>query len=163
MANPPPPYDNLTGISRTVMKDNQQETIANYSGNARPAEMTVNINTNEIYIGNATGALTKVIQWHYESFSIPVGATLLASSTNCPNQAWAMGPHLAMQFHIEMDQVKAQEWAGDEDPHWSVARSLWSTVQTGQQILEGIEPHLSRHQATAAHIYSTWLRTIGIH
>ena len=62
MANPPPPYDNLTGISRTVMKDNQQATIADYSGNARPAEMTVNINTNEIYIGNATGALTKVIQ-----------------------------------------------------------------------------------------------------
>lgn len=62
MANPPPPYDNLTGISRTVMKDNAQETVANYNGNARPAEMTVNINTNEIYIGNATGALTKVIQ-----------------------------------------------------------------------------------------------------
>jgi hypothetical protein len=62
MANPPPPYDNLTGISRTVMKDNAQESIANYTGNARPAEMTVNINTNEIYIGNATGKLTKVIQ-----------------------------------------------------------------------------------------------------
>jgi len=62
MANPPPPYDDLTGISRTVMKDNAQETVTNYNGNARPAEMTVNINTNEIYIGNATGALTKVIQ-----------------------------------------------------------------------------------------------------
>ena len=58
----PPPYTDLTGISRTVMKDNAQETVANYSGNARPAEMTVNINTNEIYIGNALGALTKVIQ-----------------------------------------------------------------------------------------------------
>lgn len=44
------------------MKDNAQESIANYSGNARPAEMTVNINTNEIYIGNASGALTKVLQ-----------------------------------------------------------------------------------------------------
>ena len=44
------------------MKDNAQESITNYTGNARPAEMTVNINTNEIYIGNATGALTKVIQ-----------------------------------------------------------------------------------------------------
>ena len=62
MSNPPPPYDDLTGISRTVMKDNAQETVANYSGNARPAEMTVNVNTNEIYIGNATGALTKVLQ-----------------------------------------------------------------------------------------------------
>ena len=44
------------------MKDNAQETVSNYSGNARPAEMTVNINTNEIYIGNAAGALTKVLQ-----------------------------------------------------------------------------------------------------
>ena len=62
MANPPPPYDDLTGISRTVMKDNAQETVTNYNGNARPAEMTVNINTNEIYIGNALGQLTKVLQ-----------------------------------------------------------------------------------------------------
>jgi hypothetical protein len=62
MANPPPPYDDLTGISRTVMKDNAQETVANYNGNARPAEMTVNVNTNDVYIGNAAGALTKVIQ-----------------------------------------------------------------------------------------------------
>lgn len=62
MANPPPPYDGLTGISRTVMKDNAQESVANYSGNARPAEMTVNVNTNEIFIGNANGVLTKIVQ-----------------------------------------------------------------------------------------------------
>jgi hypothetical protein len=62
MANPPPPYDDITGISRTVMKDNAQESVANYNGNARPAEMTVDVNTNEIFIGNATGALTKVLQ-----------------------------------------------------------------------------------------------------
>ena len=62
MANPPPPYNDLTGISRTVMKDNAQESVSNYSGNARPAEFTVNVNTNEIYIGNSAGALTKVLQ-----------------------------------------------------------------------------------------------------
>ena len=62
MASPPPPYDGLTGISRTVMKDNAQESVTNYNGNARPAEMTVNVNTNEIYIGNALGQLTKVVQ-----------------------------------------------------------------------------------------------------
>jgi hypothetical protein len=62
MSNPPPPYSNLTGISRTVMKDNAQATVVDYNGNARPAEFTVNINTNEIYIGNAAGDLTKVMQ-----------------------------------------------------------------------------------------------------
>ena len=61
MANPPPPYANITGISRTVMKDNAQETVTNYNGNARPGEMTVNPNTSQIYIGNTNGNLNLVI------------------------------------------------------------------------------------------------------
>lgn len=44
------------------MKDNAQESVINYSGNARPAEMTVNVNTNEIFIGNSNGILTKIVQ-----------------------------------------------------------------------------------------------------
>jgi hypothetical protein len=61
MASPPPPYANITGISRTVMKDNAQETVTNYNGNARPGEMTVNPNTSQIYIGNTNGNLNLVI------------------------------------------------------------------------------------------------------
>ena len=61
MANPPPPYTDITGITRTVMKDNAQETVANYNGNARPGEMTVNPNTSQIYIGNTNGNLNLVI------------------------------------------------------------------------------------------------------
>jgi len=61
MANPPPPYANITGISRTVMKDNAQETVVNYNGNARPGEMTVNPTTSQVYIGNTNGNLNLVI------------------------------------------------------------------------------------------------------
>ena len=61
MANPPPPYADITGITRTVMKDNAQETVANYNGNARPGEMTVNPNTSQIYSGNTNGNLNFVI------------------------------------------------------------------------------------------------------
>lgn len=61
MANPPPPYEDITGISRTVMKDNAQETVTNYNGNARPGEMTVNPNTGNIYLGNVDGNLNLVI------------------------------------------------------------------------------------------------------
>ena len=61
MANPPPPYANITGITRTVMKDNAQESVSNYNGNARPGEMTVNPNTSQIYIGNTNGNLNLVI------------------------------------------------------------------------------------------------------
>ena len=101
----------------------------------------------------------RVIQWHYETFSIPEGATRLAGSAACANQAWAMGPHLAMQFHIEMDAVKAQEWAWDEDPKWAAARAQYVTVQDRDGIINGIEPNLAQHQATADHVYQTWLKT----
>jgi hypothetical protein len=60
MASPPPPYENITGISRTVMKDNAQESLANYNGNARPGEMTVDLSTYDIYIGNTDGNLNLV-------------------------------------------------------------------------------------------------------
>lgn len=99
-----------------------------------------------------------VIQWHYESFSIPVGAKRLASSKACPNQAWSLGPHLAMQFHIEMDATKAQEWASDDDPKWTQARQ-YDSVQDCTGILQGIDRHLSKHQSTADKVYTTWLST----
>ncbi len=62
MANPPPPYDNITGISRAVMKDNAQTTLANYNGNARPGELVVNLETNPpaLYVGNNAGQLTAI-------------------------------------------------------------------------------------------------------
>jgi hypothetical protein len=60
MANPPPPYDNITGISRAVMKDNAQVTLANYNGNARPGELVVDQSTDQVYIGNSSGALTQI-------------------------------------------------------------------------------------------------------
>lgn len=60
MANPPPPYDNITGISRAVMKDNAQVTLANYNGNARPGELVVDQTTDQVYVGNVAGGLTQI-------------------------------------------------------------------------------------------------------
>jgi hypothetical protein len=62
MASPPPPYDSITGISRAVMKDNAQETLANYNGNARPGELVVNLVTDPpvVYVGNNSGQLTQI-------------------------------------------------------------------------------------------------------
>ena len=60
MANPPPPYDDITGISRAVMKDNAQVTIEDYNGNARPGELVVDQNTDQVFIGNSLGVLTQI-------------------------------------------------------------------------------------------------------
>ena len=100
-----------------------------------------------------------VIQWHYESFSIPTGATRVATSPACPNQAFAIGPHLAMQFHIEINETKINSWVNDDDPKWIAARTQYDSAQDKITMLNGIHYHLAQHQATANRIYTNWLRT----
>ena len=100
-----------------------------------------------------------VIHWHYESFSIPNGAVRLASSSACPNQVFAYGKHLAMQFHIEINEHKIDSWVNDDDDKWSQARQLYESVQDKITMLNGIPYHLSKHQSTADNIYRNWLKT----
>ena len=100
-----------------------------------------------------------VIHWHYESFSIPTGAVKLAGSRACPNQAFAIGPHLAMQFHIEINETKIDSWVNDFDPKWAEVLRQYDSVQDKATILAGIEPNLKKHQSTANAIYSNWLKT----
>jgi len=59
MANPPP-YTNITGISRAAMKDNAQITLADYNGNARPGELVVDQTNDNLYVGNSNGSLTLI-------------------------------------------------------------------------------------------------------
>lgn len=100
-----------------------------------------------------------VIHWHYDMFSLPEGANLLASSEACPNQAFSYGKHLAMQFHIEIDEFKVNRWVNDEDTQWYDAQKIYNTVQNKQQMLDGIELYLKNHQSTADSIYTNWLKT----
>ena len=73
MAFPPPPFANIAGITRTIMKDNQEETIANYDGNARPGEIVVNLTNNDVYIGNTNGNLNLLVIGGGSGNSEPAG------------------------------------------------------------------------------------------
>lgn len=98
-----------------------------------------------------------VMHWHYEAFDLPEGATSLATSAACPHQAFAVGRHLAMQFHIEIDESKLQRWLEEGDGKWADAARDHPTVQTREAILSEVTQHISAHQHLADRIYSRWL------
>ncbi len=53
----------------------------------------------------------RVLNWHGDTFDLPVGATRLASSKITPNQAFVYGPRvLALQFHVELSQRNMEKW-----------------------------------------------------
>lgn len=101
----------------------------------------------------------KVIHWHFESFDIPAGARLLASSDACPNQAFSIDKHLAMQFHIEIDLNTINYWVSGRDRKWKQASEQYSSVQKKKELISEIKKHLDSHQRTANQIYKTWLST----
>ncbi|GHB98157.1 type 1 glutamine amidotransferase [Cerasicoccus arenae] len=50
-----------------------------------------------------------VFHWHGETFSLPEGATLTASSQGCVNQAFQIGANvIGLQFHLETTSATAQ-------------------------------------------------------
>lgn len=51
-----------------------------------------------------------VLHWHGDIFDLPEGATLLASTDQCPNQAFSVGKTLALQFHPEADGANFELW-----------------------------------------------------
>ena len=59
----------------------------------------------------AAGANPTVYHWHNDTFHLPPGATLLASSKACPRQAYRINENVyGFQFHPEADHQLVLEW-----------------------------------------------------
>ena len=99
-----------------------------------------------------------VFHWHFDAFALPAGARLLARSAACPHQAFALGPHLAMQWHVELDEEKLQRWSHETSPRFEQACAQHPrSAQTGAQMRAQGARALSHQQALADHIYGRCL------
>jgi GMP synthase (glutamine-hydrolysing) len=57
------------------------------------------------------GPSVPVFHWHGDTFDLPEGATLLASSKDYPHQAFRIGIRVyGLQFHVEPDSVLWPAW-----------------------------------------------------
>lgn len=98
-----------------------------------------------------------VFHWHYEAFALPDAAVRLASSPQCPNQAFAIGRHLGMQFHVETDAAKVQLWLSAHDESYLAAQQIAPTVHPAPRIREESTARLAGQQQLADRIYERWL------
>ncbi len=108
------------------------------------------------WLGDATTAT--VYQWHFDGFvDLPPGAELLARSAVCAHQAFALGPHLAMQFHIEITPQKLAIWLGDLGTRVPEAMTRFPhSVQTPELMMAGAATHQAGSERLAQQIYTTW-------
>ncbi len=57
-----------------------------------------------------------VFHWHGETFDLPAGAVLLASSARCRNQVFRIGEGTyGMQFHLEVTPAMIADWCSQEE------------------------------------------------
>lgn len=109
------------------------------------------------WLGGHAGKKGTVFQWHGETFSLPSGATRLFSSPYCANQMFVLGPHLAMQCHVEMTPEMIATWSRQwADEALSVADQ--PSAQTPAQMLEQIPAQLPVMRELSNQLYSVWIQ-----
>lgn len=105
----------------------------------------------------AFGDRTPVLHWHGDTFDLPEGAALLASSDLYPHQAFSWGRALALQFHIETTARGLERWfighAGE-------------IAGTSGLSVPALRAKTARHAADAGargrQCFTAWLEQVGL-
>jgi GMP synthase-like glutamine amidotransferase len=89
-----------------------------------------------------------VFHWHGETFDLPPGAELMASSARCRNQAFRIGEAVsALQFHLEVTPEMIADWCVQDENCGDV-----------RELKEVIDPylHAPRLAALSAQVFGSW-------
>lgn len=101
----------------------------------------------------------RVFQWHSDTFALPEGASLLASSAYCSNQAFIYGgKHLGMQFHCEAKVKMIRQWL--QVGYQEIDTHDLPSVMSVEDIAASLEAGMVQSHAQADAIYRRWLRGV---
>jgi GMP synthase-like glutamine amidotransferase len=109
-------------------------------------------------LGNLPAGLV-TLQWHGDTFELPEGATLLASSPAYVNQAFRVRRAYGIQFHLEISNEMAREWA--DVPEY--AASLDRTLGQGAAgpFLRSIEERTGEMRAAGRVLFERFLDVVA--
>lgn len=93
-----------------------------------------------------------VFHWHGETFDLPPGAQLLASSQRCRHQAYRVGEcAYGFQFHLEVTPGMIADWCV-QDANCGDAMELEGTIDPCQGV--------THMRELSARVFGGWCRTL---
>jgi GMP synthase (glutamine-hydrolysing) len=100
----------------------------------------------------ADGAPIPVFHWHGDTFDLPEGATLLASTEKCAHQAFTWNEHvLALQCHPEVLADRFESWLV------TYPGDIASAGTTPAALREATRQHGPALERAASAMFSEWL------
>lgn len=97
----------------------------------------------------------EAFHWHGEMFTLPKGSTLLLSSPDCQNQAFALDRHLALQCHVEMTEEMIKTWC--KTGAGEIAANIGPSVQSVEAIQTNLAERVPALNEVAGHLYEKWI------
>jgi GMP synthase-like glutamine amidotransferase len=100
------------------------------------------------------------LQWHGDTFDLPEGAVLLASSPAYRNQAFRFERAYGVQFHLEVSPEMAREWAVVPEYVSSLERTLGA--EEAPAFLAAIETRAGEMRTLGRALFERWLDRVAI-
>jgi GMP synthase-like glutamine amidotransferase len=99
------------------------------------------------------GGSDTVFHWHGETFELPAGAELLASSEACHNQAYRIGGAVyGLQFHLEATPAMIEEWL-TQDANCGELREIAGPIDP--------QANAGRLEELSAQVFGRWCDLCG--
>jgi GMP synthase (glutamine-hydrolysing) len=103
----------------------------------------------------------KIFQMHGDTFDLPAGATLLASSKTCPTQAFRYGDKTyGLQFHLEVTQAMIEDFLAVEKNIQDLI--AWGGEKLPEKIRSESPQFLLRSLSLANTSFAKFLENFGL-